>query len=240
MEMLVDALVAALQDAYDLVPPVTPFALEHAGLNNVNTGIRTGAGDFVVRVHDSLSYDDPAALAYEHALLTWLAEQRLSFAVPVPMLTRAGEPACHGPAGWTTLTPKLPGTSLALQPYDPTLLGAVVGELQAALAHCPAGVRPGRPLFGDLFGFGGPGLDALHLRPEDVGLPADAAHDALFGRWRDEAARLAALVVGAYRDLPFQVCHNDVTPNNVLDRDGVVTAVLDFEYVTPTPGRSTS
>jgi Ser/Thr protein kinase RdoA (MazF antagonist) len=85
-----DGLVAALQAAYGLVSPVTTFVLEHAGLNNVNTGIRTGAGDFVLRVHDSLSYQDPASIDYEHRVLAWLATQGLSFAVPVPLGTRDG------------------------------------------------------------------------------------------------------------------------------------------------------
>jgi homoserine kinase type II len=250
-----DELVTALQDAYDLVPPVTTFALEHAGLNNVNAGIQTGAGAFVVRVHDSLSYQDTAAIAYEHRVLAWLATRRLSFAVPVPLPTRDGAAGFHGPwgagetdsraaqrphgrrpGGWTALTPKLPGSPLAVQPaYDPALLGAAVGELQVALESCPDGPRPGRPLFGEIFRFGSPSLDAARLRPEDVGLPSAPTHDALFGRWREEAARLESFVDGAYRELPAQVCHNDLTPNNVLALDGTVTAVLDFEYVTRTP-----
>lgn len=235
METDSDMLLTALQRAYDLTPPVTMFVLEHAGLNNDNIGIQTGAGAFVARTHSSLSYRDVASIAYEHRVLDWLAAQDLSFAVPVPVPTRDGAPSYQGPCGWTVLTPKLPGSPLALATYDPALLGAATGELQVGLAGCQAGARPGRPLFGEIFRFGDPDVDALHLRPADAGLPADATHDALFGRWRDEAARLASFVAGAYRDLPWQVCHNDVTPNNVLAEDGAITAVLDFEYLTPTP-----
>jgi homoserine kinase type II len=231
-----DDLVAALQDAYDLVPPVTTFVLEHAGLNNVNTGIQTGAGAYVVRVHDSLSYQDVGSIDYEHRVLAWLSGQGLSFAVPVPLPTRDGARGFQGPAGWTSLAPKLPGSPLAVQPaYDPALLGAAVGELQMALAGCPTSPRPGRPLFGRLFRFGSPGLDVLRLRPEHLKLPSDPPHEALFGRWREEAARLASFVASAYLELPAQVCHNDMTPNNVLALDGKVTAVLDFEYLSPTP-----
>lgn len=233
---MTDDLVARLLDEYALVPPVATFVLEHAGLNNANIGVQTGAGAFVVRVHDSLSYQDAAAIAYEHGVLAWLAAQARSFAVPVPVPTRSGAAGLHGPDGWTALTPKLPGSALAVQPgYDPALLGAAVGELQVALARCPAGPRPGRPLFGEIFRFASPSLDAPRLRPQDLGLPSDPTHDALFDRWREEAARLESFVAGTYRELPAQVCHNDLTPNNVLALDGTVTAVLDFEFVTHTP-----
>jgi Ser/Thr protein kinase RdoA (MazF antagonist) len=40
-------------------------------------------------------------------------------------------------------------------------------------------------------------------------------------------------VEGPYRALPWQVCHNDVTPANVLVDAGRVTAVLDFEFAAP-------
>lgn len=45
--------------------------------------------------------------------------------------------------------------------------------------------------------------------------------------------RLQDFAAGPYRRLPRQVCHNDVTPNNVLVNAGRVTAVLDFEFATP-------
>jgi Ser/Thr protein kinase RdoA (MazF antagonist) len=240
------ALVASLLAAYDLAPPVSTFVLEHAGLNNVNSGVRTDDGDFVLRVYESLSYHDPASIAYEQAVLLWLAEQRLSFAVPVPLLTRDGRPSFQGPDGRTGLAPRLPGVPLMLAyragrlsgPAASELLGAATGELQVAMArHAPTD-RPGRPLYAELFEFCRPQLDALTLRPEHVGLDA-AEHDAIFGWLREEAAKLQPFVDGPYRRLPTQLCHNDVTQNNVLvdvlPGGGVVTAVLDFEYVTTVP-----
>src|SRR4051812_12749387 len=124
MESREDGLGALLRERYALAPPVTSFVLEHAGLNNVNTGIRAGAGDFVARVHESLSYADAASLAYEHGLLGWLAGQGLSFAVPVPLPTRDGASWCEGPDGRISLAPKLPGLPLALQADDGELLGS--------------------------------------------------------------------------------------------------------------------
>jgi Ser/Thr protein kinase RdoA (MazF antagonist) len=236
------ALVASLLEAYDLAPPVRTFALEHAGMNNANSGVRTGDGDFVLRVYESLSYQDPASIAYEQAVLRWLAQQRLSFAVPVPLLARDGQPTFDGPNGRTGLAPKLPGAPLMLAwrtgrlsgAAASALLGAATGELQVAMArHAPTD-RPGRPLYAELFEFCRPQLDALTLRPEQVGLEP-AEHGAIFGWLREESARLQPFVDGPYRRLPTQLCHNDVTQNNILIEQGVVTAVLDFEYVTTVP-----
>lgn len=232
MESRGDGLVALLREQYALAPPVTSFGLEHAGLNNVNTGIRTGAGTFVARVYESLSYEDAASVAYEHRLLDWLAGQGLSFAVPVPIPTRDGASWCEGPDGRISLAPKLPGLPLALQSDEGGLLGSATGELQVVTARHQAAPRPGRLLYDELFRFASPALEALTLRPGQVGLDL-AEHDELFGWWRDEAARVQVFVDGDYRALPWQLCHNDVTPNNVLAEDGVVAAVLDFEYAIP-------
>src|SRR5215212_3615658 len=156
MESRGDGLVALLREQYALVPPVTSFGLEHAGLNNVNTGIRTGAGTFVARLHDSLSYEDAASVAYEHCLLGWLAGQGLSFAVPMPIPTRDGASWCEGPDGRISLAPKLPGLPLALQADDAGLLGSATGELQVVMARHPAAPRPDRPLYDELFRFASP------------------------------------------------------------------------------------
>lgn len=237
-----DALVASLLAAYDLPQPVSTFALEHAGMNNVNSGVRTGDGNFVLRVYESLSYQDPASIAYEQAVLLWLAEQRLSFAVPVPLLTRDGQPTFAGPNGRTGLAPKLPGVPLMLEwragrlsgAATCELLGSATGELQVAMARHAPSDRPGRPLYAELFEFCRPQLDALTLRPEHVGLEPPE-HEAIFGWLREESAKLQPFIDGPYRHLPTQLCHNDVTQNNILVEDGIVTAVLDFEYVTTVP-----
>lgn len=217
---------------YALVPPLRWFALAHAGKNNPTLGLHTGAGTFVARRYTSRCYRDPEAIAYEERLLTWLATRGLSFAVPVPLPTRGGALHTSATQGRAALIPALRGTPLARQEHDGTLLGAATGEIQAALRHHPATPRPGRPLCGALFRFPLPQRDPLTLTPDDLGLPNSAPHDALLGWWREEAARLRAFADGPYRELPRQLCHNDVTPNNVLAEAGCTTAVLDFEFAT--------
>ena len=52
---------------YDLVPPVTTFALPAAGTNNTTTGVRTGAGEYVLKRY--AVPHPPAGLRYEHPVL---------------------------------------------------------------------------------------------------------------------------------------------------------------------------
>ncbi len=228
LSVLTDEIAAA----YGLTPPITPFALDHAGWNNDNLGIRTGAGSFVLRDHTSLSYEDRSSILYEFDILRWLSDQPLSFAIPTPIRTVSGDRWYVASGRWRSLAPLLPGRALARQQPDDLLLGSALGELQATLKHYPASPRPGRPLFSDLFRFPGATLDPRRLTPERLRLPSDPVLDERLGWWCDEAARLSAFVDGPYRLLPAQVCHNDVTPNNVHAEAGALTAILDFEYVT--------
>lgn len=223
-----------LQAAYDLTPPLRWFTLDHAGKNNDTRGLTTGAGDFVVRHYASSCYQDLLAIEYEERLLGWLTQHDLSFAVPLPRRTKTNKLHADDGQGRLALIPLLRGTPLAQQEHDGTILGHALGELQAALQGHPVLPRPGRPLFGECFGFPAPQINPLMLEPADLRLPASADDDALLGWWREEAARLHAFTAGGYRRLPAQLCHNDVTPNNILVADRQVTAVLDFEFATVT------
>ena len=49
--------------AYEVVPPVEIVARPGQGVNNHNVSVRTGSGDFVVKIYTS--NDDPASIHYE-------------------------------------------------------------------------------------------------------------------------------------------------------------------------------
>ena len=219
---------------YDLVPPIEIFALPQQGMNNTNVGVRTAQGDFILRT--ALHLHDRPALDYEHRLLHWLTSTGLTFAVPVPIPTRDGEFLADGPRGWTSLTRRLPGNCLdPTQPQHIELLGAVLGELHVVLQRYPCASRPGRPLFGTLFDFPQSGHEPCMLRPVQVGLPDEPPFAELLQWWWAEASQLQAFVATVYRTLPWQLCHNDVTPMNVLVHHGQVSGVLDWEFATPAP-----
>lgn len=218
--------------SYDLIPPIETITLPHQGNNNECIGVRTGAGNFVWKTYTS--YDDVAAVHYEHCLLQWLAAARLSFTVPAPIPACDGTTLWCGRGRWAALTPWLPGASLDPANLDHVeLLGSAVGELLVALQQYPPMLRPGRPLFQIPFDFPSPSLDPFTLSAQDLGFPDTPRHDDLCRWWREEAAQLRAFIDGPYRTLPRQLCHNDVTPANVLVEGGRVSAMLDFEFAAP-------
>jgi Ser/Thr protein kinase RdoA (MazF antagonist) len=218
--------------AYHLTPPVSTFELPLQGTSNTSVGVRTGAGELVWKSYNRIH--PLASIRYEQRLLAGLAAAGLSFAVPAPLLTQEGALLCCGPQGWGALSARLPGTPL--DPYNldqVEQLGAATGELLAALQGFSNRPRPGRTLFDALFDFPPPERNPITLTPAQLGLPDQEPFASLLAWWREEAARLQAFVVGPYRALPRQLCHNDLAPANVLVEGVRVSAVLDFEFATP-------
>lgn len=225
--------------AYELAPSVQVFALPMAGLNHRTIGLHTNSGDFVLKLYRA-PMNEPS-LDYEHALLRRVKTTGLSFAVPAPLPTRDGALRIQVPDGWVTLTPYLHGRCPEFRlrngrrpeaPAEAGALGAAIGELHGTLADEPLLRRPGATLFDALFGFPPPERAPLTLTPEQAGLPDRAPFGELLASWRAEAAELEAFVDGTYRVLPRQICHNDMSPANVLLQNGRVTAVLDWEFAT--------
>jgi Ser/Thr protein kinase RdoA (MazF antagonist) len=219
---------------YALTSPVQRQALPLQSVNNQCVRVHTGAGDIVWKVYSS--HDDPDLIRYEHHLLTSLAASELSFAVPAPLPGRDGETLRRYAGQWHALAPWLPGARLdPAAPDQVELLGAAVGELLATLRHYPATPRPGHNLFGALFDFPPSARNPFTLTTARLGVPSTPTSEDLLEWWREEATRLHAFVEGPYRSLPWQVCHNDVAPANILVKTGHVSGVLDFEFAAPAP-----
>ena len=217
--------------AYDLEPPITTFAVTQ-GKNNTSVGIHTGAGDFIWRGYAAIH--GKASIHYEHRLLAWLATAGLSFAIPVPVPARDGSLLVEGSDGRGMLSRYVRGSRV--EPGDPEqaeLLGRAIGELHTTLQRYASAPRPGRPLFESFFEFPEE-HDPRTLTPTSLGLPEQPPYVDQLAWWRSEASELDAFVKGVYRTLPWQVCHNDVTPANVLVDGGRVSAVLDWEFATVT------
>jgi Ser/Thr protein kinase RdoA (MazF antagonist) len=217
---------------YSLIPPLELCAMPRQGVNNQNVRVCTGAGDFVWKTYTS--HDDPDEIRYEHDLLAWLATSGLSFAVSAPLPGRDGETLRPFAGQWTALSPWRSGTQLnPALPDQVELLGSAVGELLAAMRRYPIMPRPGRHLFGALFRFPPPERDPFTLTAASLGVASTPDTEDLLGWWREEAARLQKFVKGPYRSLPWQVCHNDVAPANLLVEAGRISAMLDFEFAAP-------
>lgn len=224
----------ALAD-YDLTPPVEVSPLPHAtGINNRIRVVRTGAGTFIWKTY--LARRDPAAIRYEHRLLTWLARQTLSFATPRPVPTRSDDTLCPTPDGpeWQALFTHLPGQHLDRN--DPALIeafGAALAELHTVLARYPMDPVPDITEYAVLDGIHPAVSDPSALSAEDFGLPPSAASDDIVRRWRALLDTTNAFIAGPYRALPRQVIHGDVTPGNAFADDERITALFDFEFAMP-------
>jgi homoserine kinase type II len=218
--------------AYDLAPPVTVEPLA-GGINNTTHLVRTGAGDFVWREHRARR--PQATILYEHHLLTWLAQQPLSFGVPVPLAARDGSTLIEGDDGALhALFTRLPGQRP--DPANPVHLQAVgrgLGELHTALARYPLDPRPGVGRYGDLYQIHPRVPDPDTLTPADLGLPDTPAYADDLAWWRGEMAALRAWLAAHYDGLPHQVIHGDFDGSNTLVEGDRLTGILDFEFSSP-------
>ena len=219
---------------YDLVPPVTTFALPAAGTNNTTLGVRTGAGRYVLK-----RYAVPhgaAGLRYQHDLLTWLQSRGPSFSLPVPVATAAGATWLHDGAGYCVLLPLLVGKRPDHgNPAHMEAVGAALGELHRALRTYSTAPRPGLPRFGD--------LAAIHpriphpeaLTPADLGWRSNRSAADLCSWWRAQYRKTSRSIEESWPLLPRQVIHGDFAPSNTLCHRNRVSAILDFEFALPEP-----
>jgi homoserine kinase type II len=222
---------SAVLEAYYLSQYLSLTTMTEIGLNNQLWTVNQGTKKYVLKQHISTSYDNRASIEYEHRLLRHIGA--LSFALPVPLLTRTGDSIYRtDDSSYFSLAQYFPGERLK-GTEQVSAFGAALGELQTALASLPVESRPGRPLFERLFDFPAPMHDVINLTPQSLQCEDLPPLRDLLAWWQEEAQALAAFVAGSYRSLPWQICHNDFTPNNVLVDQQRVTAVLDFEFMSP-------
>ncbi|MBX3000149.1 MAG: phosphotransferase [Caldilineaceae bacterium] len=218
--------------AYPLTPPLTEFSLSGAGINNRVMGIRSGDGDFVWKLYQT--HADPAAIRYEHRLLTWLAQRELSFAVPAPVSTVDGDTLVSTAEGWGALFPLLPGAPPDhCQIEQIRAVGAALGELHCALVDYTLVPHPHFHSYGDLRHVHPTIPDPFALTLADLGLPAAPDLIDLLARWQADLAELDEFTRCVYIHLPLQMTHGDYVPSNTLFHAGRLTAILDFEMAQP-------
>lgn len=221
---------ASLIDAYGFAQPVTLHPLQ-GGTNNASYYLASRGQVFVLKRYQT--YAHASTLAYEHRLLGWLGNQKLSFAVPAPLRTSVGETLVRAAGECFALFSWLPG-----ELPKPTLIqaeayGAGLGELHATLAGFPHDPRPG------VFPSGA--LDVVHPHvPEPSRLASrfpqlaeEAGASEALVWWEHEVAELQSFIAGPYRALPWQVIHGDVAFVNSLFLGDRLVALLDFEFALP-------
>ena len=222
----------SLLEHYKLTPPITQFDLPNSGSNNTTVGIHTSDDDYVLK-HFDVDHSI-ASFEYEQSLLTWLAKQSLSFAVPAPMPTTEGKSFYHDSDGYHALIPMLKGQRPENgNPIQAEAVGHALGELQTTLTQYPTTPRPDIVTFAD--------LNQLHphvpnpesLTPKDLSWPQTQHATELCAWWRNEFEKRNIFLKETYPKLPKQVIHGDYSPGNTLYHKNKVSAIVDFEFTLP-------
>lgn len=203
-----------------------------SGSNNTTRFVRVDDEQFVLRIYET--HQDLDKVKYEHAILVALADMSLTFSTPQPVKTRDGKTIVRTGNG------KIAGLFQFLDGVNPALdalaeihsYGRTAGLLSASLAHVQINQHPAyRPYYE---------IESTH--------PSCSLQDVLsfcknppkeFSEQRTDLLviheQLTSFMeqVPTLRQLPHQLVHGDMNASNILvNEDGIISAVLDFEFVT--------
>ncbi|WP_160723687.1 phosphotransferase [Bacillus sp. USDA818B3_A] len=203
-----------------------------SGENNTTVFIVANNEKYVLRIYET--HQDEDKVNYEHAVLLALMKEPLPFSVPVPMKTKEGKTIVKNSSGFLAgLFKFIDGMNPSLEDLDQIYsFGKVTGELSAKLAEVHVNQLPVYKPYYD--------MDSTHPRcsldqiqefslhpPEDfVELTQELI--TIYKQLVSFQARVPFL-----KRLPHQLVHGDLNASNILSgRDGKISAILDFEFVT--------
>ncbi|MCM3725782.1 phosphotransferase [Neobacillus cucumis] len=203
-----------------------------SGENNTTLFIVANNEQYVLRIYET--HRDEDKVSYEHAVLLALKERPLSFSIPVPMRTKDGQTIVKTESGFLAgLFKFIDGKNPALEDLDQIYsFGKVAGQLTAELAEVSVNQLPIYKPYYD--------MDSTHPRCsldqiKDFSLtpPED------FVELTQELLMIYKQLI-SFQDrvpflkrLPHQPVHGDLNASNILSgRDGKISAILDFEFIT--------
>jgi homoserine kinase type II len=203
-----------------------------SGANNTTRFVSVGDDQYVLRIYET--HQDEVKVEYEHGILVALAEMPLTFSIPLPVRSREGRTIVRTRDG------KLAGLFRYLDGANPTLdqlpeihsFGRTIGQLSASLAQVQINQRPAyRPYYE---------IENTHPRCslQDVLNFCQFPPSEFSEQTTDLLVIFKQLTsfmeqVSTLRQLPHQLVHGDINASNVLvNEEGIISAVLDFEFVT--------
>ncbi|TDL65122.1 aminoglycoside phosphotransferase [Rhodococcus qingshengii] len=203
-----------------------------SGANNTTRFVTVVDEQYVLRIYET--HQDEEKVKYEHAILVALSEMILTFSIPQPVRSRDGKTIVRTRDG------KIAGLFRYLDGVNPALaeleeihsFGRTAGQLSASLAHVQINQRPAyRPYYE---------IENTH--------PSCSLQEVLSfckkppSEFSEQTTDLLIIFkqltsfmeqVSTLRQLPHQLVHGDLNASNILvNEDAVVSAVLDFEFVT--------
>lgn len=203
-----------------------------SGANNTTRFIAVNDKDYVLRIYET--HQDEAKVKYEHSVLLALKDLPLSFSIPVPVLTREGNTLVRTEDG------KIAGLFHFLEGENPALDESAnltsFGKTTALLSKALAKVQiENRPVYRPYYE-----IESAHPRCSMSDVNRFCTNPSI--DFADQASELLVISeqlssfrqsVPALKQLPHQLVHGDLNASNILvNVDGKVSSVLDFEFVT--------
>ncbi len=222
------------QDAIALLNPwsfleILKVQPTNQGTVNTTFFVETQTEKYVLKLYnDSIT---TAQIEYEHSLLAYLRARNLSFVVPTPIPTNAGETLVTVKQDnlmlRVALIPFIPGNSSDRQNIAHThAISQTLGELHHALAEFDfEGKMAQLPAWGDL----------NHIHPLVTPLEVPKLLKLTLMQQERLVKTLTEVLSAApnlYKVLPVQTTHADYLSPNVLLVENRVVGVLDFEFAT--------
>jgi homoserine kinase type II len=212
--------------AWPLPGPRTVRPID-AGTNNRSYRVETPGGAYFLRIYQNI--DDPRPVRYEHAVLLKLQTTSLTFVVPRPLPTRAGNSYVVAGDLVAALFPFIAGDHADRRNLrHVAACGAALGELDVMLAGVAVDPALSPPT---TYG----ALAHVHPLVPDP-LAAIASLPILLSRRQrmsQVVEEVMAFAAGPASMLPRQLIHGDFGSSNALIEGDRVNAVLDFEFSGP-------
>ncbi|MEH7745496.1 phosphotransferase [Neobacillus drentensis] len=226
-----------LSNIEEIVPLYFPYenweiAPGPSGENNTTLFILANNEKYVLRIYQT--HQDEDKVIYEHAVLLALIERPLSFSIPVPMKTIDGQTIVKTQSGYLAgLFKFINGTNPALEDLDQiNSFGKAAGQLTAELAEVSVEQLPVYRPYYDLNSTH-PRCSLDQIKDFSLNPPED------FVELTQELFIIYNQLVSFQESVPFlkrlphQLVHGDLNASNILTgRDGKISAILDFEFVT--------
>ncbi|MDF2962886.1 MAG: aminoglycoside phosphotransferase [Paenibacillus sp.] len=204
--------------------------VKDSGVNNTTRFISHNNRKYVIRIYEN--HADADKVKYEAKVLQELQQFKLSFQIPQPVPALNGEYVAVLPSGkLSMLFEYREGERADLANGKHTAsIGRAMGNLVTALGHVNLGLEAAYEPYYELY--------EIHPLVQREELEKWLQHMKT-GRFKSEAVHLEEEInrlldhLPNLQRLPVQLVHSDIVAGNVLTIGDEVSAILDFEFVTP-------
>jgi homoserine kinase type II len=196
------------------------------GANNVLYKVKVGEECYILKIYSNHSNIDK--LRYEDEVLQKLKNDVLSFNVPAPIHTLHKEPYVLENGKVALLFPFIEGVEANRETINYRDLGVKVAELSIALQKCQPTIPPSLS----------PTYQLLMVHPKvnwnnitKLFHQSNPSHENLF--FQEELLDILEEIELLVNKLPIQIIHGDLMFSNFLLKNGNITSILDYEFVSP-------